>query len=73
MTLKYDVVVAGSGPAGAAAAFRASQNGASVLLVEKRKEIGYPVQCGEYFPKSHEMTDLLPNNNHTEIINNRLK
>ena len=70
MTLKYDVVVAGSGPAGAAAAFRASQNGASVLLVEKRKEIGYPVQCGEYFPKSHEMTDLLPNNKHTEIINN---
>ena len=70
MTLKYDVVVAGSGPAGAAAAFRASQNGASVLLVEKNKEIGYPVQCGEYFPKSHEMTDLLPNNKHTEIINN---
>jgi digeranylgeranylglycerophospholipid reductase len=43
----YDVVVVGAGPAGATAARFAAQEGLSVLLLEKRQEIGSPVRCAE--------------------------
>ena len=43
----YDVVVVGAGPAGTSTARWAARNGASVLVVEKRQEIGSPVRCGE--------------------------
>ena len=43
----YDVVVVGGGPAGSVAARLAAAGGASVLLVEKRQEIGAPVRCAE--------------------------
>ncbi|MCL5678264.1 MAG: NAD(P)/FAD-dependent oxidoreductase [Candidatus Thermoplasmatota archaeon] len=44
---EYDVVVVGAGPSGSTAARYAAMNGAEVLLVEKRQEIGSPVRCGE--------------------------
>lgn len=47
MKTAYDVIVVGAGPAGSAAAMRAAEAGLSVLLVEKRQEIGVPVRCGE--------------------------
>jgi digeranylgeranylglycerophospholipid reductase len=47
MKNKYDVVVVGAGPAGSMAAKHAALNGASVLMIEKRQEIGSPVRCGE--------------------------
>ncbi len=43
----YDVVVIGAGPAGSVAARRAAEGGLSVLLIEKRQEIGAPVRCAE--------------------------
>ncbi|UCE06160.1 MAG: NAD(P)/FAD-dependent oxidoreductase [bacterium] len=43
----YDIVVVGAGPAGSTAARVAAQNGAKVLLLEKDREIGIPVRCGE--------------------------
>lgn len=43
----YDVVVIGAGPAGSAAARFAAEGGASVLLIEKRQEIGDPIRCAE--------------------------
>lgn len=43
----YDVVVVGAGPAGSTAARVAAQRGLSVLLLEKRQEIGSPVRCAE--------------------------
>lgn len=43
----YDVVVIGAGPAGSMAALHAARHGASVLLLEKRQEIGSPVRCAE--------------------------
>ena len=43
----YDVVVVGAGPAGSTAARRAAELGLSVLLLEKRQEIGSPVRCAE--------------------------
>ena len=43
----YDVVVVGGGPAGSMAAWEAAKGGASVCMLEKDRDIGYPVRCGE--------------------------
>ncbi len=43
----YDVVVVGAGPGGSTAAQVAARSGLSVLLLEKRQEIGSPVRCAE--------------------------
>jgi len=45
--MKYDVVVVGSGPAGSSTARFAAENGAKVLIIERRAEVGVPVLCGE--------------------------
>jgi len=50
MSLKnrqYDCIVVGGGPAGTTFADIASQNGLSVIVLEKDREIGVPVRCGE--------------------------
>jgi digeranylgeranylglycerophospholipid reductase len=44
---QYDVIVVGAGPAGSLAAKTAAENGLSVLLMEKKQEIGEPVRCAE--------------------------
>jgi len=44
---RYDIVVVGAGPAGSMAARAAARSGAKVLLLDKRRELGVPVQCGE--------------------------
>ncbi len=41
----YDLVVIGSGPAGATTARIAATNGLRVLLVDKKQELGAPIQC----------------------------
>jgi len=41
----YDVVVVGCGPAGTTTARIAAQKGLTVLLVDKRQELGAPIQC----------------------------
>ena len=50
--LTTDVLVIGAGPAGSMAAKWAAHHGASVLMIEKRQEIGSPVRCGEGMSKS---------------------
>ena len=47
MKSSYDVVVVGGGPAGSMAAWEAAKGGASVCMLEKDRDIGYPVRCGE--------------------------
>ena len=46
----FDVLVVGAGPAGSCAARTAALGGARVLLVEKRLQVGLPVQCAEFVP-----------------------
>lgn len=50
MSDRYDLVVVGAGPAGSVAAWTAAGAGLSVLLLEKRQEIGSPVRCAEGVP-----------------------
>ena len=48
----YDIIVVGGGPAGSMAAYESAKSGCSVCLLEKDRDIGYPVRCGEAIGKS---------------------
>lgn len=45
-----DVLIVGLGPAGSSAARAAARSGISVLALDKRREVGVPVQCAEFVP-----------------------
>lgn len=51
MKNEYDVIVIGAGPAGTVAARYAASQGVSVLVLEKDRDVGYPVRCGEAVSK----------------------
>ncbi len=51
MKKEYDIIVVGAGPAGSSAAKAAASLGVSVLLMEKDRDVGYPVRCGEAVSK----------------------
>jgi digeranylgeranylglycerophospholipid reductase len=55
---RFDVVVVGAGPGGAVAARAAAEGGARTLLLDRRPELGHPVQCGEFLPAPEELGDL---------------
>ncbi|MCK4717542.1 MAG: NAD(P)/FAD-dependent oxidoreductase, partial [Thermoplasmata archaeon] len=42
-----DVVIVGAGPGGLMAAWKAAENGVSVLVLDKKSKIGEPVHCAE--------------------------
>ena len=44
---KYEVIVVGGGPAGSMSAGEVAKKGVSVCMLEKDRDIGYPVRCGE--------------------------
>jgi geranylgeranyl reductase family protein len=51
MTTPWDAIVIGAGPAGSAAALPMARAGWRVLMVERRRRVGFPVQCAEYIPR----------------------
>ncbi len=57
--MKYDVVIVGSGPAGSVTARFAAENGAKVLVLERRQEIGVPVLCGEGISRKIDDWDMI--------------
>jgi len=57
-SLYYDVVVVGAGPGGSMAAKSAAMQNVSVLMIEKRQEIGSPVRCAEGISK-RALVDLV--------------
>jgi digeranylgeranylglycerophospholipid reductase len=52
MKNQYDLIVVGAGPAGSMAARFAAEQGVSVLMLEKDRDVGYPVRCGEAISKA---------------------
>jgi digeranylgeranylglycerophospholipid reductase len=52
MKTEYDIIVVGAGPAGSMAARFAAEKGVSVLMLEKDRDVGYPVRCGEAISKA---------------------
>lgn len=56
----YDVIVIGTGPAGCMAAKHAALNGARVLIIDKKKSVGDPIQCAGFIPDSNELKHLIP-------------
>ena len=58
--MKSDVLVVGAGPAGSCVARELAESGVDVLTIDRRKEIGYPVQCGEFLPTPDELRRILP-------------
>ena len=57
---QYDLIVVGAGPAGSVTAREAAERGLSVLLLEKRQEIGSPVRCAEGITHSALVSFLPP-------------
>ncbi|RAH16143.1 MAG: hypothetical protein CMB56_001540 [Methanobacteriota archaeon] len=60
MKKDWDVIVIGGGPAGSTVARYASQGDISVLVIDGKKEIGEPLQCGELIPTVDELKRLCP-------------
>ena len=46
-TNTFDIIVIGAGPAGSMAAQYAAKGGRRVALIERKKNVGIPVRCGE--------------------------
>jgi len=65
---KYDVILVGGGPGGLSSAVYLSKKGLKVKVFEKKKLLGKPVRCGEYFPVKEEMVRLLPRVKCIDII-----
>lgn len=49
-TLHCHILIIGAGPAGSSAAMASAAEGLDVLMVDRKKTIGVPVQCAEYVP-----------------------
>lgn len=58
--MEVDVLIVGAGPAGSTTARYCSGKGLDVLMIDRRAEIGYPVQCGEFLPAVKEMYSMFP-------------
>ena len=58
----------GGGPGGLSAALYMAKQGVKVKVFEKKKLLGKPVRCGEYFPVKEEMVRLLPRVKCIDII-----
>jgi len=61
MKNEYDIIVVGAGPAGSMAARFAAEQGVSVLMLEKDRDVGYPVRCGEAANKKGVEQFIEPN------------
>ncbi|WP_292520492.1 NAD(P)/FAD-dependent oxidoreductase [Methanoculleus sp.] len=60
MLSRCDVIVVGAGPAGSTTARYAAEAGLDVLMIDKRKEIGLPVCCGEFNASPEILAEALP-------------
>ncbi len=57
---EYDIIVVGAGPSGTVAARFAAQQGVDVLVLEKDRDVGYPVRCAEAISKRNVVPFIEP-------------
>ena len=69
MTYDFDVAIIGGGPVGSSLAYRLGKLGLSVAIFEKKKDIGYPLQCAGIVSKSIFDVNDLPQ----DLIINQVK
>jgi geranylgeranyl reductase family protein len=62
--IMHDVIVVGAGPSGSMAASMIASKGFSVQLIERKKEIGHPVQCAEAITEFCLQNVNLPKKHH---------
>ena len=62
MNFDSEVAIIGSGPVGSTIAYYLSQNGIDVTLIDKKKQIGYPLQCAGILSKHIFEYNDLPEN-----------
>lgn len=67
--MNYDVAIIGAGPVGSTIAFYLTLKGLSVCLIDKKRQIGYPLQCAGIL--SHHIYEL--NDLPEELILNKVK
>ncbi|MBT3771677.1 MAG: NAD(P)/FAD-dependent oxidoreductase [Euryarchaeota archaeon] len=60
LSKSWQVIVIGGGPAGSTTARYLAQRGVKVLVIDGRKSIGSPLQCGELTPTNSELAFLCP-------------
>lgn len=58
--MEVDVLVVGAGPAGSTTARFCAGKDLEVLVIDRRREIGHPVQCGEFLPDVSETHSMFP-------------
>lgn len=59
---EFEVIIVGAGPAGSttAAYIDPQDSGKTVLLLESRRQVGFPMQCGEALPIYDELKTIFP-------------
>lgn len=67
-SIKSDITIIGAGPAGLSSAIYAGRRGANIIIIEMKREIGVPIQCGEFLPSPIEIKEILPNARHTDLL-----
>ncbi|WP_458453721.1 geranylgeranyl reductase family protein [Methanobrevibacter sp.] len=60
MSRDFDVVIIGAGPVGSTIAYYLSKKGLNVTLIEKKTQIGYPLQCAGILSKHIFQYNELP-------------
>jgi geranylgeranyl reductase family protein len=69
MNSDFDAVIIGGGPVGSTIAYHLSRNGLDVAIVEKKKQIGYPLQCAGILSRDIFNQNELPD----EVILNTVR
>ncbi|MBZ9571294.1 FAD-dependent monooxygenase [Methanobrevibacter sp. TMH8] len=69
MTFDYDVAIVGAGPIGSTLAYKIANCGYSVVMLEKKKKVGVPLQCAGIVSKKLRDFNEIPD----ELILNEAK